>query len=75
MPERVALQPQEGVLKLDLWADMTRFERWHSCAIFWCSGLVLCAKMCVSTGVGIAWLWRWRMRHLPVLELVTSTFI
>jgi len=74
MPERVALQPQEGVLKLDLWADMTRFERWHSRVIFRCLGLVLCAKM-LGHEVGMAWLWRWRMRHLRVLELVMSTFV
>jgi len=43
MLEKVALQLQEGVLELDLLADMTGFERWHSCAIFRCSGLVLCA--------------------------------
>jgi len=45
MPEKAARQPQEGVLKLDLWADMSGFERWHSCAIFRCSGLVLCARV------------------------------
>merc|ERR1719336_2906142 len=48
MPERVALQLQEGVLKLDLEAYMTGFERWHSCVIFRCSGLVLwprCARV------------------------------
>merc|ERR1739842_101712 len=50
MPERVALQPQEGVLKLFLWADMTRFERWHSCVIFRCSGLVLCAQVLGTRG-------------------------
>merc|ERR1712037_45906 len=44
MPERVALQQQEGVLELDLWADLTRFERWHSCVIFRCSGLALFAR-------------------------------
>merc|ERR1712129_272989 len=74
MPERVALQPQEGVLKLDLWADMTRFERWHSRVIFRCLGLVLCAKM-LGHEVGMAWLWRWRMSHLRVLEPVMSTLI
>jgi len=47
MPERAALQQQEDVLELDLLADLTRVERWHSCAIFWCLGPVLYAR-CVD---------------------------
>jgi len=34
MLEKVALQLQEAVLELDLLADLTGLERWHSCAIF-----------------------------------------
>jgi len=44
MPERVALQQQEGVLELDLEADVTGFERWHLRAIFRCSELVWCVS-------------------------------
>jgi len=47
MLERAALQQQEDVLELDLLADLTRVERWHSCAIFWCLGPVLYAR-CVD---------------------------
>merc|ERR1712209_343086 len=43
MQERAALQQQEGVLELVLSADLTSSERWHSCVIFRCSGLVSCA--------------------------------
>merc|ERR1712004_517075 len=50
MLERVALQQQEDLLGLDLLADLTRVERWHSCAIFWCLGPVLYARCVICRG-------------------------
>merc|ERR1719512_371417 len=71
MLEKVALQLQEGVLELDLLAHLTGFERWHGCAIFRCSGLVLCAGRWAWHGCcagACAIFWRWGLPCSSLLE-------